>query len=164
MVAHCWLFLTPSDRRLPPICPPDTLQSVSFLPLISPPSSHFLVQHQSAWDPHSFLTLTLSFTKKKYVFICLAMLDTSCGMQDLHVGSNSLTRDRTQALCTGIAEVLTTGPPGSLPHPDSGMCCSLRRTSCLILTHHLRLSTGTANTRGPFWLPRPHAESKAPSL
>lgn len=80
------------------------------------------------------------------------MLDTSCGMQDLHVGSNSLTRDRTQALCTGIAEVLTTGPPGSLPHPDSGMCCSPRRTSCLILTHHLRLSTGTANTRGPFWL------------
>ena len=57
-----------------------------------------------------------------YIFIYLSASGLSCGIQDLqlqcvnsqlqHVGSNSLTRDRTQVPCPWEHGGLATGPPG----------------------------------------------------
>ena len=44
---------------------------------------------------------TYLFFKKKYLFVYLVVPGLNCGM---HVGSSSLTRDQTQAPCTGSAE------------------------------------------------------------
>ena len=79
-------------------------------------SSYFPLQW---FIPENKLYLIDSFFKKIILFIYLTVLGVSCSTRDLcsqlwHVGSSSLTRDHTQAPCTG-SRVLATGPPGEVP-------------------------------------------------
>ena len=62
-----------------------------------------------------------------------------------HVGSSSLTRDRTRAPCMGKHRVLTAGPPGKLP----GTHHSEPRSPCCADGPQLPGRSWTAPCRGP---------------
>ena len=49
--------------------------------------------------------------KRGHYFFFNIYLFGCAGSLSWHVGSSSLTRDQTQAPCTGSTEVLATGPP-----------------------------------------------------
>ena len=115
---------------------------------------------------HSYLIGVFLFVCLKYLFVYLVVPGLNCGM---HVGSSSLTRDQTQAPCTGIAESY---PPRHQGSPIVGVLTrvnGVRHVKCLALSlaHNkgLILKKGKRKDRETLWGPilflHPQASSKS---